>query len=143
MHSMPPWAEAALESFVANVVGNGIRPKPVTGSEELQAQILDAALACREMKEAGEVFIRQRPRRRSDGLSVPMQLQMLEGDHLDSAMFRPLPGGRRIQAGIEFDAVGRRQAYHFWREHPGEFNLRQQRKVIVPADRVIHLFRVT
>ena len=40
------------------------------------------ALACRAMLEGGECLIRLRPRRPEDGLAVPLQLQLLEPEHL-------------------------------------------------------------
>jgi hypothetical protein len=40
------------------------------------------AMACRSVMEAGECFIRLRPRLPKDGLSVPLQLQLLEAEHL-------------------------------------------------------------
>jgi capsid protein len=42
-------------------------------------------LAVREMVEGGEVIVRRRPRRPGDGLAVPLQLQIMEGDQLDLA----------------------------------------------------------
>ena len=157
------WAQNGLDVFVANAVGNGIRPKPNTEDDEFRREVLEAwdewveeadadgvcdfyglqALVCRAQKEAGECFVRFRPRRLEDGLSVPLQLQVLEADHLDSTFNETRTAGRRIKAGIEFDAVGRRRAYHLWREHPGELlSLRSGQRTAVPADQVIHVYQV-
>jgi len=51
--------------------------------------------AARELFIAGEVFVRIRYRRPGDGLIVPLQLQMLPSEMLDTADNRRLPGGRR------------------------------------------------
>ena len=53
----------------------------------------------------GEILIRRRMRRLSDGLPVPMQLQLLEGDYLQNTT-QTLASGRIVQ-GVEFrDANG-------------------------------------
>lgn len=76
--------------------------------------------AAREVFLSGEVFIRIRPRRAEDGLTVPLQLQMLPAGMLPLDMNRTLPGAGLIRQGIEFDGIGRRVAYHFLRRHPGD-----------------------
>jgi lambda family phage portal protein len=76
-------------------------------------------LICREMVEAGEVLVRRRLRRASDGLAVPLQLQVLEADFLDATKSSNVGAGRIVQ-GIEFDPVGKRRAYWLHPEHPGD-----------------------
>ena len=49
----------------------------------------------------GEALIRRRWRRASDGLPVPMQLQLLESDYL-ADLTQALPNGGRIVQGVEF-----------------------------------------
>ena len=58
------------------------------------------ALACRAMLEGGECLIRLRPRRPEDGLSVPLQLQLLERSicRSRSTPICPLPEGLPAQA---------------------------------------------
>src|SRR5699024_10039159 len=89
------------------------------------------------------VFLRIRMRRPEDGLSVPMQLQMLPSEMLPLEMTRQpgLPGGGSIRQGIEFDAIGRRVAYHFLRRHPGDMTdpCLSGETVRVPASEVIHI----
>jgi hypothetical protein len=46
-------------------------------------------MAARAMFEAGECFLRFRPRRPEDGLTVPLQLQMLSPEHLPLSSFEP------------------------------------------------------
>lgn len=99
--------------------------------------------AAREGYLAGEVFLRRRPRYLSDGLSVPLQLQMLPAEMLDPAFTTTAANGNAIRQGIEFDRIGSRVAYHFWREHPGDSTVplaRSGERVRVPADQVIHVF---
>ncbi len=71
------------------------------------------------MVEAGEVLVRRRLRRASDGLPVPLQLQVLEADFLDATKSNNVGAGRIVQ-GIEFDPVGKRRAYWLHPEHPGD-----------------------
>src|SRR6185436_7302919 len=54
-----------------------------------------------------------------------------------------LPNGNRVRWGIEFNAIGKREAYYLYREHPGErpvfFNAGELARV--PAESVLHLYR--
>lgn len=158
-----PYAANACEGFVAAAVGAGIKPSSLIADPDkkkaVQAAFLrwtdeaDAdgltdfyglqALAARAMFEAGECFIRFRPRRPGDGLSVPLQLQLLEAEHLPLSHNEDLGGGRVIRCGIEFDAIGQRVAYHFLRSHPGDLvrNFAGLEKTVVPASEVMHLYR--
>jgi lambda family phage portal protein len=158
-----PYAANAVEAFVAAAVGTGIKPSSLITDAAMRAQIqavwlawtdeADAdgltdfyglqALVARAMFEGGECFVRFRPRRPEDGLLVPLQLQLLEAELLPLTHNEDLGGGRRIRAGIEFDAIGRRTAYHFLREHPGDALLGASSvdKTVVPASEVMHVYR--
>jgi lambda family phage portal protein len=158
-----PWATNALDAFVGNCIGTGIKPQPLHTDAELRERIqvlwlrwtdeADAtgltdfyglqALACRSVMEAGECFIRLRPRLPKDGLSVPLQLQLLEAEHLPTSETRKLENGNYIRAGIEFNGIGKRVAYHLYREHPGDAlnPMASTELVRVPAESVLHLFR--
>jgi lambda family phage portal protein len=89
----------------------------------------------------GEVLVRRRPRRVIDGLAIPLQLQVLEADHLDTAKdgLTGQEGGPIIQ-GVEHDALGRRVAYWLHPEHPGSSRAKGVSKR-VPASEIIHVFR--
>ncbi|WP_417788215.1 phage portal protein [Stutzerimonas xanthomarina] len=151
------YAASAKEKYVSNLVGTGIKPQwgnPVIQAlwdewaEESDADGVDnfygqQALAAGAQFEAGEVLGRFRYRRTSDGLSVPLQLQVVEAEHLDPAYSHAF-GGRLIKMGIEFNGIGQRTAYHLWRYHPHE-NLTKalNTRAPVPADNVIHMYRRT
>ncbi len=95
------------------------------------------------MTESGECLIRIRERRIEDGLPVPLQLQLLEPDHLDTGKTGEISGGGFVVQGVEFDALGRRRAYWLYPVHPGEvatFRKAQLASKRVPADGVLHLF---
>ena len=155
------YAANAVDAFANHVVGDGIKPSSKIADqgkkEELQKLWLawtdeaDAEgltdffglqrRAAREVFLAGEVFLRIRTRRPEDGLTVPMQLQMLPSEMLPQDMTRVLPGAGSIRQGIEFDGIGRRVAYHFLRRHPGDMTdpgLAGE-TVRVPASEVIHI----
>ena len=132
------WANAALESYVANAIGTGIKPQSMVKAAEQREAIqtlwrdwaLEAdaagltdfyglqALACRAMLEGGEAIVRLRYRRLEDGLPVALQIQVLEAEHLPVTLNITADNGNVIRAGIEFDRLGRRVAYHLYRSHP-------------------------
>lgn len=146
----------AISVKVANLVGTGIRAK--FSDKKLQklwkkwikqcdaAGLLDfngiQAQSYRAMEESGEVFVRFRVRLADDGLDVPLQLQVLESDYLDSTKTGPTANGGFIITGIQFDAIGRRVGYWFFDRHPGEIATvpRDMQSHFVPASEVIHLF---
>jgi lambda family phage portal protein len=135
-----PHAAKAVAVLVNNIVGAGIRPRAATGTDALDNRINElweawatqsdadgladfhglTTLAMREMIEGGDVFLRRRIRRIEDKLPAPLQLQLLEADHLDDTKIGALPDGGRIVRGIEYDAIGRRRAYWLFPDHPGD-----------------------
>jgi lambda family phage portal protein len=96
----------------------------------------------RELFIAGEIFVRLRPRRLSDGLTVPLQLQLLPSEMLPLWKTEPAASGNQIRQGIEFDLIGRRVAYHFYRDHPGDSTIQGAtgETVRVPAESILHVF---
>jgi lambda family phage portal protein len=96
----------------------------------------------RELFIAGEVFIRLRPRFLSDGLSVPLQLQVLPSEMLPLWMTQPVGNGNQIRQGIEFDGIGRRVAYHFYKQHPGDSTIQEVtgETTRIPAESILHVF---
>ncbi|SFD67773.1 phage portal protein, lambda family [Thiohalospira halophila DSM 15071] len=154
-----PWIRRGLDAAVADEIGTGIVPRfrAPDGYGEAMRQLYrqwlphaDAdgaldfyglmALAVRSRRESGEVFARIRRRRQSDGLPVPLQIQLLEADYCPAHYHRDLGGGREIVSGIELDVIGRRVAYWMHRRHPDDGGHLAD-LVRVPADEVIHLYR--
>lgn len=152
-----PYANKAIRVMVSNIVGTGIMPsfnnKKVSNLWAQWIKECDAdnhfdfyglqRLVARSERESGECLIRLRYRRPDDGLSVPLQLQVLEADYIDNSKNESLKNGGFILYGIEYDAIGKRVAYWLYPEHPGEINSAkfvglQSRRI--PAEDIIHLF---
>jgi lambda family phage portal protein len=91
---------------------------------------------------AGEIFVRLRPRRLSDGLSVPLQLELYPSEQLPLWLTMTLDNGNEIRQGIEFNKLGRRVAYHFWKVNPGDITLAPKfgERVRIPADQILHVY---
>jgi lambda family phage portal protein len=150
-----PHATKALSELVSGVFGTGIRPvwsKPTReawkrwSEEECDAEgQLDfhglQRLIGNCFFEAGEVLVRFRVRRPEDGLSVPLQLQVLEPDYLDSSKTGVVDGNLVI-GGVAFDRLGRRTGYWLFPEHPGEIAglPRGLQSRFVPASEIVHLY---
>lgn len=159
-----PYAAKAVAVHEANAIGAGILAKADTGEENLNRDLdalwKDWSAACdadglhdfyglqkladRTTVESGECLIRFRNRRPDDGMDVPLQLQLLEGDFLDASKTGP-NGSNIVIQGVEFDPVGRRVAYWLFGQHPGDVITSYKSKSLtsqrVPASEIIHLFR--
>jgi lambda family phage portal protein len=154
-----PYIRAGMDALVAATIGTGITPR-ATGreAEKLNQLFKDWAKVCdadgrldyygieagayRAMEQDGEVLIRLRSRRPTDGLPVPLQLQLLEIDWLDSTRTGSV-NGNQIVNGIEYDALGSVSAYWLWEQHPGDRVLlrgSRTQSARIPAENIIHLF---
>lgn len=164
-------ANSATTKWTTSLIGIGITPrfKRITNKSRKQA-ILDLyhdfvkqadadgvlnyyglqTLAVRSWLSSGEVFARYRARFIDEGLAVPMQIQLLEADMcpmLDADTYQGLPAGNRIRSGIELNKRGRRVAYWFYKEHPGDRPngtvTNAEDLVRVAASEVVHIFEPT
>jgi lambda family phage portal protein len=151
-------AESALGTIVDDTIGWGILPsaRHEAWQRWTESTDIDADGRCdlagiehavmRAVVESGECLIRRRFRRPSDGLALPLQIQVLEPDYLDSGKYMSIPnGGGKIVRGVEFDSIGRRVAYWLYRNHPGSTTLssatRFGQSVRVPASEILHVYR--
>jgi lambda family phage portal protein len=157
-----PLAESALSTIVDHAVGWGIEAK-LTGANPAALAAWKAwsestdcdsdgrnnfaglqALTMRTVAESGECLVRRRWRRQGDGFALPMQVQILEPDFIDTSKDQQTYAGNQIIQGVEFDALGRRVAYWLFREHPGSGRLAATGESYrVAAKDVRHVFRVT
>jgi len=146
-------ARAAIDKLVADYLSGGVGCRPDAGLAPAVRQKLvdlwdDWALDCdfdglhdfyglqaaalRAMLIDGEVLILIEADKSGE---QPFKLRLLEPDHLpyisDSA--------KNIIDGIEFDANGKKVAYHLYTKHPGDdTNIATVR---IAAERVIHFFQ--
>ncbi|WP_051298825.1 phage portal protein [Marinobacterium litorale] len=154
-----PWIERAISRNVSNEVGTGIVPLfessvpefnealeqlwlPWTG-ESCADGSLDfygqLAQAVRTRRMSGEVFIRVRYRPFAWGLTLPIQLQVIEPDHVPLDLNQDLANGNRIIAGKEYTKRGRLAAVWMYPEHPQDgYSVGANMPVRVPADQIIH-----
>lgn len=147
-------AETVVNQLAKHIIGTGIVPElndPAAQVEwERWTDVADADglrdfyglcfQAVEEMVEAGEVFARRRQRRPEDGLRVPMQIQLIAVEQLDARRDMPMANGLETRAGIQYNAIGQRTGYWFFRRHPGERGYDGGQSVLVPASEIIHLF---
>lgn len=156
------WARRAQKVLANNTAGWGIVPKASGETPGVNAKA-DAiwkawatstqceaegrhtfygiqTLAMKTITTAGEVLIRRRPRYATDGLAIPLQLQVLEPDFLDhsKSFTGDLRTGPTIQ-GVEFDLIGRRNAYWIFDNHPGSGRSVNPSKR-VDASEILHVF---
>jgi len=153
------YAESAVEALVSNIVGTGIKPQFSTPDPAFNKALSEAflewtdeadadgrfdfyglqALAVRSMIEGGDCFSRMRVRRLEDGLSVPLQVQVLEAEYCPETKNE----ANTVRCGVEFDGIGKRTGYWLHKSHPndgpiiGTVSLADL--AFVPAAEVAHL----
>lgn len=164
------YAESAMRTIRDHVVGWGIVAKP-TKKNAKAADLWKAwaeTTACDSdgrndfyglqklvigtVAESGEVLVRRRIRYgpEAEALPIPMQLQILDPDYIDTLKVEVItsPQGNvvgRIIHGVEFDILGRRAAYWLFPEHPGAqitatgtVSLTSRR---IPAESILHVYK--
>jgi lambda family phage portal protein len=156
-----PWGIKARRQIPAHMVGTGVMPRPTEGADITRRRALRAwtawsaetdiqdntdfnaqqALVAGKVFEDGEGFLLWTP---APDVAGGWSTRVLEADYLDETFDEVSRNGSgRIVSGVEFDAAGRRVAYHFWREHPGDaLSLRRmaRERVRVDAQFVDHVF---
>jgi len=162
-----PYASKAKEEFAAALIGDGIYPASKLTNKTWRQSIRDLwtefaensdadgvtdiygqqATIASELFEAGEVFVRFRPRMEHDGLTIPFQLQIIPAEMLPFEKNEwSISPGNYVQSGIEFSPIGKRVAYHFLKYHPGVnaspmIDLSGNFFTRVPASEVLHIFK--
>lgn len=151
------YAKKAQRIIANNTIGYGIVPK----SNNKAANALWAAwanstqcdadgrkpfsaiqrLIIRSLFADGEVLVRRRRRRAEDKLAIPLQLEVLEIDYLDTMKDGiDGPSGGPIKQGIEFDRLGKRVAYWLFTDHPGSATATGVVSRRIPATEIDHIF---
>lgn len=158
------YARQGVRRIVNNVVGTGIRPNvTIKGNEgkKVKQAWVDWAeekecdfeeklnfyglqrLFMRTITESGSAIVLKRRYKTESG--IPIQIQILEPDYLDThKMNTMLQNGGWIFGGIEYDKNGKRVAYWLYEQHPGDtFRLRTSlvsRRI--NSEDVMHCFHV-
>jgi len=166
-----PFARRAMTVVTNNVVGDGILPT-ITGPNKsaaskraakaaaevilphLQSAELDAhralnlsamqTVVCNSLFESGELLVLRRTRSDAPDGVLPLAIELLEIDHLDSTVqsYRESGVDHEVIDGIEYDTGGVAIAYHLFEKHPGSvarsWRLKSNR---VPASDVLHIRR--
>jgi lambda family phage portal protein len=150
-----PWAASGVNALVTALVGSGIVPasthadaatrKVIGATFTRWANVADAdgltdfwgleAAAVRSLIIDGEAFLQ------IITTAAGVSLRQIPAEMVDASHNVELGDGRRIVAGVEFDATGRRVAYHISPVRPTDTYSNYAPPVRVPADEVIHLFR--
>jgi lambda family phage portal protein len=150
-----PWAASGIAALAVALVGAGIMPAS-------KLQNADAK------KQANTHFARWSRRADADGLTdfsglqtaiatalavdgesfvqiIPTtegpKLRLIPAEMVDPAYTMELANGARIVAGVEFDATGRRVAYHVSPVRPTDTYSNYAQPVRVSADDMLHIFR--
>jgi lambda family phage portal protein len=169
-----PWASRMLDIMCSHAVGNGIVPVSNTGSDKIDNQVnalwqewIEEAditgrltfyalqdLAVRAMVEGGESVIRFIDRELRDVESVPLKLQLLEGDLIDESregIFTEdrkgskAPGVERNRLGVGLGKFDEWRGLWLWPRHPGEQNFITSQgdfwSEFISRDELAHMFR--
>ena len=149
-----PWMANAIATLVSNYVGTGIVIRSKCETEAVRKKIQKwyerwleecdhdgrhdfyglQALAVREMVVKGEAFIQLLQQ------GTTLKLKAIPADMVDASLFQELSDKRHIYAGIEFDADGKRLAYHILPRRRGTALLQDLGHIRVPAEDMLHLF---
>lgn len=97
--------------------------------------------AMNEIFTGGEVLGRLRRRLTSDGLPVPLQVQLIPTEYMPIAAW-DRPANAKTVCGMEYDAIGRRVAYWMYNRHPRELMATSARPEMrrVLAEDVLHSY---
>lgn len=149
-----PWGHAAVSGLVANYIGAGIVTRPKFPTDTIRDTIQKAherwletcdfegrhdfyglqAQLMREIVVKGESFVQLVQ------TGTDLKLKLIPADMVDATLFREQEGKGHIFAGVEFDANGRRIAYHVLPRRRGTALLQNLGHIRVPAEDMLHVF---
>lgn len=160
-----PYAESAIEGWKTDAVGVGITPVWLHPNAKFNTELKKhwkrwekradfdgrfdlggrLGLILGSTVRDGEALVRRRLIKGRKGV-VGLELQQLEPDHLPLDTFGgrfEAPDNHYVVGGVEFNRIGKRAAYHIYKQHPNETyvtgNLAEMERV--PADQMIHFHR--
>jgi len=162
-----PWCVGASDTLVNNLIGEGVQTRAAVrdsdgkllrdwnrAANDAYSRWMEQSDAAGRMHwfmqtrtnlyqtiEAGESLLVETALN-DPGRIAPIAFELVEPDQFDCTKDRPRDGNlNKIVRGVEFDARGRRVAYHLWTEHPGDIYGGRHESERVEAWRVIHLFK--
>lgn len=159
------YAFRAINVIVSNTIGTGIKPTPkgnaravkrakdawekwAESTEIDQSGMMDfyaiQALVMRTVAMSGECLIRKHRLNSKENKSVPLQLQIMEGDYLDHSHDQSVDAdGNFVIHGVKMNKKGQRVGYWLWDRHPGDVvRIDALTSNLIPADEVIHVYRI-
>lgn len=157
-----PHGAAMVEKMVGALVGSGVTPVWNTGSDALDRRVTalwedfirvsdvegecdfyeQQSLAVRSMIECGETMLRFIDLRYDGDRAVPVRLQLMEGDFIDSSRDGANIDGRRVRLGVALNApYNDRAGYYLHAQHPGDAWQGTMSSAFVPRADVRHLYR--
>lgn len=152
------YAAAGVNSWVSALIGCGIKPQsahPDPATRKATNAAFDRfareadfdglsdffglqGLIARCMVVAGEAFIAL-----VHDSAGRLRLRLIDGEQVAGDYHTELAAGSRIVAGVEFDAAGRRVAYHLYKQRPGLPIAPSLELIRLPAEDVLHVFKMT
>lgn len=150
-----PWLKQAVDNWAGALVGPGITPTPKHPDAATRKALSEAFNVWAEEADAdgrtdfwglqadlvrglvidGEAFLQVITT--EDG----PRLRLLPPELVDESMTRELSGGAVIVQGVEFDAEGRRVAYHVSPSRTHDQFANYAPPVRIPADQILHVFK--
>lgn len=158
-----PFAFRAQSVIANNIVGTGIMPALSAPSKAaktkaekvilpyLKSKHLDKhgvlnlsmmqTVVAKSLVADGEVLAVRRTYNAASKRALPLSIEILEVDHLNTAVMKN--GTNEVREGIEYDADDLAIAYHLFEQHPGGLIWGLERKTRrVPAADVLHIRRI-
>ena len=154
-----PYALKGRRAIVSHVIGSGITGEPEEPAlkehwkewaESMSCDFDDhndfyglQTIATTTIVESGSCLVRRIWREPDENNPIPLQIQLLEPDHIDFQLTKNLPDGGYIKQGIEFDKDGKKIAYWIFKEHPGEKGIilnKSWKSIRVPKEDIKHIF---
>jgi lambda family phage portal protein len=156
------YARRTVQAISVNVVGKGIIPTPEYVTRAAEKRIMKLwkmwagkanrcdqdglmnfygiqKLVMRTVVESGECLV---VRRRSNSTMLPLKLQVLEPDFIDTTKTNLISQeeGSITMYGIKFDQNGERLGYWLYENHPGSDRMLRLTSKFVKAEDVCHIF---
>lgn len=162
MQANNPYVARASTIWPAYVIGAGIMPSPRIDDDGARVAVAELwwewtdradaderldfyglqSLVASEVYVGGEAFV---IRTQGGFDAVPLALRVLPAEMLPYDNIGIAKNGNIIRAGIEFNAAGKRVAYHFYTQHPGDLTDMQRTSAWrqrIPAEDVCHVYEV-